>query len=223
MDIRESKRMFSNNLKTAIGKRSIADLADETKLNRQQIYRYVKGTALPRADAYLALCQELEIDPSIALNKDIFAAESSQLNLPQQPITKHLTTPDDNCMAEGLYHVYCPSIRRPGKFGRHTLALKLNKGWLEACWQVAFKTIPYSVPANLRVIRSRMPGAIISHILVAGLKIPGSDLVTLCWMMAARNAPSHAFSTSLSKRQRRIHCVRFTRKPAGSIGRTYPP
>jgi len=54
---------LSLRLANAMGGMSLAQLARETGLNRQQVFRYVNGQAIPRADSYMKLCRALDLDP----------------------------------------------------------------------------------------------------------------------------------------------------------------
>ena len=115
---------FARILNERLGDMSIAELARKTNLNRQQIHRYVKGDAIPRADAFMQICAALNIDPHLVFGRaNDFSDQLASISLTdfRQTDLRRLSSfrrPSDQVLPVGVYQAYHPSLQIPQKYAR---------------------------------------------------------------------------------------------------------
>ena len=68
-------QLFGERLVAAMGSMTPSELARRAGLNRQQVHRYLAGSALPRADSFMRLCGVLALDPWAAVRDDTHTAQ----------------------------------------------------------------------------------------------------------------------------------------------------
>lgn len=147
--------VFGQQLTAAMGSMSLAELARRANLSRQQVHRYLNGAALPRADAFMKLCDVLDIDPRVAMPPDGVARKRVPRTL-ESEMFGNAADPSTAQFPSGIYEFYSANPVVMGQVTRLVLVIT-NDG--QSC-RVRTIAPPDVVPSGTPIEFRQMYGAV---------------------------------------------------------------
>ena len=114
-----NRMAFADVLRDRLDNTNLSELARQTGLNRQQIHRYVRGEAIPRADAFMAICVALDIDPHHVFGHPDDLNRIVQ-DFPTRDVLRLSTfrKATDEILPCGIYQIIQPSVQKIGLYAR---------------------------------------------------------------------------------------------------------